>query len=210
MLSLSFRYQSWDSNQKSIKLPDLPTKNYISSLVFLSSFFGASSICIPAICIAVLGNQTVRHKICRQRTRRCHLGFSSTSLPSSHIIFWKHGEVRWRPWRSNSESNGEKLGEAKQNAIFMFPSPMWRGKYRERETKSEEPQTQTNKVKAWARQLLALLPPLFFPFHHPGPNCPPPTDMSHAVNVSQAGQGGMGAYVHPYSAKGSMQVVLQA
>lgn len=54
MLSLSFRYQSWDSNQKSIKLPDLPTKNYISSLIFLSSFFGVSSICIPAICIAVL------------------------------------------------------------------------------------------------------------------------------------------------------------
>lgn len=90
----------------------------------------------------------------------------------------------------------------------MFPSP-----HVERKTQGEGNKTRgtsdPNQPSQGLSKTASSTPaPIIFPF--PSPWSRLPTDLPRVVKVSQAGQGGMGPYVHPYSAKGSMQVVLQA
>lgn len=144
MLSLSFRYQSWDSNQKSIKLPDLPTKNYVSSLIFLSSFFGASSICIPAICIAVLEEP---NSVDTKSADKKHEGaiWASRAPPSLHHILFSESTERFvedhgdpiqsqmeKSWAKQNKTpylcfppqcGEENTGRGKQNQRNLRPKP---------------------------------------------------------------------------------------
>lgn len=130
MLSLSFRYQSWDSNQKSVKLPDLPAKNYVSSLILLSSFFEINSICISAICIAVLEES---NGVDTKSADKIHEGaiWASAAPPSLHYTLFSDNTKRFVEDRGDPIQTQMEKSWAKQNEtpyLCFPPHTLWLGK----------------------------------------------------------------------------------